>query len=394
MADTTIAGLGTKAAPLDYKIPKALEVLPRSIKASFNGASAGGAFLPTVQIIADTNDVVGSYPVDTAVAAGASADVSWFPRLGRPSTSGGLGTCGEPDVPLANPGIYLAAKGNKDTLLTLAPSGNAHEFITCTHAVASGDYVVMLAGIGSVLQSTTVEGDLYNCDFAAWALGGGFTANLAQNPSEFVYVAGVSGPDLGLYTGGAGGTNILTFATQTVLSNAVINIGDTFRIDYAWANNPDASMLIGPRAYAVVGIPAAALAAGVTGPPSLSAGGSTASGGAPGFEYLMPPAVYAPNAPQDMAHIYCIASGEGVFTTPNPLDFSAVQSHRLASIQVGLGADPQPDPTLFWFDVAYRLHRNSYAGSCFRILVPPSAGVPNPPRWSAAGTTVLLATSS
>lgn len=91
MADTTIAGLGTKGAPLDYKIPKSLEVLPRSIKATFDGSGAGSSFLPTLQIIADSGDVVGSYPVDTAVAAGASADVSWFPGVRKAGASASSG---------------------------------------------------------------------------------------------------------------------------------------------------------------------------------------------------------------------------------------------------------------------------------------------------------------
>lgn len=97
MADTTIGGLGTKAAPLDYKIPKTLEVFPRSIKATFDGSGAGASFLPTLQVIADSGDVVGTYPVDTAVAAGASADVSWFPRsvakAGATPASAVIGAC-------------------------------------------------------------------------------------------------------------------------------------------------------------------------------------------------------------------------------------------------------------------------------------------------------------
>jgi hypothetical protein len=97
MADTTIGGLGTKAAPLDYKVPKSIELFPRTIKATFDGSGAGAPFLPAVQIIADSGDVVGTYPVDTAVAAGGSADVSWFPRsvkaAAAASASSVIGAC-------------------------------------------------------------------------------------------------------------------------------------------------------------------------------------------------------------------------------------------------------------------------------------------------------------
>jgi hypothetical protein len=87
VADTTIAGLPTKAAPLDYLIPKSIEVLPRSIQATFDGTGAGAAFLPTLQVIADSGVVVGTYPVDTAVAAGASATASWFPGVTKAAAS-------------------------------------------------------------------------------------------------------------------------------------------------------------------------------------------------------------------------------------------------------------------------------------------------------------------
>lgn len=393
MADMTIGGLGTKAAPLDYKIPKSLEVLPRSIKATFDGTGAGGSFLPTLQVIADSGDVVGSYPVDTAVVAGASADVSWFPRLRRLSVSSGLGVCGETDVALANPGIYLAAAHNVDTLLTIPANTRATETITATHAVANGDYVVALVGIGSVSRLGAPAGDKFNLDYVPWDNGSGFTPNPAQNPSVDIGNVGISGPDAGYYTGGAGGTNIIAYSSAPVASNALVNIGDTFRFDIVTSTTPATDTLVGPRCYAVVGIPAAALGGTPLGVPSLSGGSSSSNGGAEGFEYLIPSGSYAPNTPQDMAHIYCVAVA-AFAPSSDPLNFAGVRSVRLATRNVGNGADPQPDPTTFVFDVALRMHRRSYAGACFRILVPPVASPPFMQRWAAAGTTVQMATSS
>lgn len=81
MADVTILAPGTSSAPLDYPVGNAQEIILRSLKASFDGTGAAAAFLPAVQIISPSGTVLGTYITDTSVAAGASADVSWFPGV-------------------------------------------------------------------------------------------------------------------------------------------------------------------------------------------------------------------------------------------------------------------------------------------------------------------------
>jgi hypothetical protein len=79
-ADVQIQALGVQPSPLEYIIPAAQELAPKVCFASFNGAAAGGPFLPCLQIISPAGYVVGTFAAPQ-VAAGGSADISWFPGL-------------------------------------------------------------------------------------------------------------------------------------------------------------------------------------------------------------------------------------------------------------------------------------------------------------------------
>jgi hypothetical protein len=83
VADVTIASLAVEAAPNAYTLPQAQEIILRSIRASFDGTSAAGTFVPVLQIFPPGGQVSFDYPVGLALAAGASADVSWFPKVGQ-----------------------------------------------------------------------------------------------------------------------------------------------------------------------------------------------------------------------------------------------------------------------------------------------------------------------
>jgi hypothetical protein len=85
MADVALLDSEVAATPTGYTVPGAQEIIIKSITASYDGTSAVGPFVPTLQIIAPNGAVLASCPVGVTVAAGGSADVSWFPR-------GGIGT--------------------------------------------------------------------------------------------------------------------------------------------------------------------------------------------------------------------------------------------------------------------------------------------------------------
>jgi hypothetical protein len=90
MPDEQIHPTGTVAVPADYKIPPTAELLLKNAYAHFDGSGAAGSFLPLVRIISDAGSVVVEAVADTTIAAGASADASWFPHLASkpaPSTA-------------------------------------------------------------------------------------------------------------------------------------------------------------------------------------------------------------------------------------------------------------------------------------------------------------------
>jgi hypothetical protein len=89
-ADAIIARDGPVAAPLDYVVPAASAIVPLVVTASFNGAAAASAYVPEVQVIDPSGRVVVRCPLANSIAAGGSADVSWFPRVG--SQVGGSST--------------------------------------------------------------------------------------------------------------------------------------------------------------------------------------------------------------------------------------------------------------------------------------------------------------
>jgi hypothetical protein len=90
-ADVQVLVTGTAAAPATFTIPGNGQLQPKAIFASYDGSGAGGNFLPALKIISDGGELVGIYPTDTQVVAGASADVSWFPRLAGAGGGGGGG---------------------------------------------------------------------------------------------------------------------------------------------------------------------------------------------------------------------------------------------------------------------------------------------------------------
>jgi hypothetical protein len=79
MADVLILAAGTAAAPASYEVPNAQIILPKAVHAVFDGTSASGSFLPVLEILSDAGIAVATCPLGSAIAAGGSAEVSWFP---------------------------------------------------------------------------------------------------------------------------------------------------------------------------------------------------------------------------------------------------------------------------------------------------------------------------
>jgi len=87
VTDISILDPSAAAAPKGYTIKGAQEVVIRNVTASFDGTSAASAWVPALQIVDPSGFVTGTYPLGTSLAAGASADVSWFPSVGGSTSS-------------------------------------------------------------------------------------------------------------------------------------------------------------------------------------------------------------------------------------------------------------------------------------------------------------------
>lgn len=81
--DRQILVTGTAPAPATWLVPGNGQVTPRTIFAHFDGTSAASPFFPALKVISDAGQTVGIYPSQLSVAAGGSADVTWFPGLGN-----------------------------------------------------------------------------------------------------------------------------------------------------------------------------------------------------------------------------------------------------------------------------------------------------------------------
>jgi hypothetical protein len=144
MADVQILASGVTAAPLDYVIPGAQEILIKNISASFDGGGTGSAWQPAIVLVAPGGKEVGTFPVGNAVAAGASADVSWFPRGGVNAatvTSGDLHWGVNTDT------------GALGLELDSPTDGFVTDFLSQTHNTEGGGYAVRTNG-GGILFDT------------------------------------------------------------------------------------------------------------------------------------------------------------------------------------------------------------------------------------------------
>lgn len=80
---------GSWTVPYTYRLAVADELTPSGIFAHFDGSAAATAYLPCVTYYTQDGKVFARAFPDQSVAAGASADVSWFPGLSRSPAGAG-----------------------------------------------------------------------------------------------------------------------------------------------------------------------------------------------------------------------------------------------------------------------------------------------------------------
>ena len=192
MADVALSAKAITTAPEGYTIPGSQEIILKSVTANYDGTGAGGSFIPTLQIVAPSGAIVASCPIGQTLPAGATADVSWFPRGGVSGGPGGSGIQFDTQ-PQAGQFLYVQTDGpaatnpGGDGIQFVDTSGNGIEF----DSNAGGGFAVS-AGPTTVIAN--------NGGFSVGS-SGAHTHNLVTN----------SGSSGSIFSdSGAGGLKVLT----------------------------------------------------------------------------------------------------------------------------------------------------------------------------------------
>lgn len=142
----------TGPVPTSVQVSGPDRVTPKAVNASFDGSGAAGPFLPCLIIVGRTGHEVARIPAPQ-VAAGASAEVSWFPRVGG-SVSGGGGVTVDTEYAQTGGSVSVPGNGTGGHPMKWAHSTGPHllDYTTPTAPsfIAAGVYAVTI----NVLMTT------------------------------------------------------------------------------------------------------------------------------------------------------------------------------------------------------------------------------------------------
>lgn len=114
MPDLPIVIPDTAVAPKDYTLSGTQELALKTVRALIDGSGAASAFLPTLQLLDPNGHVMWEGATSETVAAGGSADVSWFPGLGG---TGGASTTNAEWFEATRVGSQTMLAGARDTVI-------------------------------------------------------------------------------------------------------------------------------------------------------------------------------------------------------------------------------------------------------------------------------------
>jgi hypothetical protein len=224
MADVQILASGTLAAPLDYVIPGAQEILIKAMAATFDGTGAGTTWQPAITLLAPGGKEVGTFPVGSALAAGASADVAWFPRGGVNAAAGTSGIRYDVD----NEGDWLTVEANGQTgappTSIFFDANNTSGGVFLSKSGGTGDIGILASNDGDlILEHSGLTGAV------SLEQSGDGGMNIFQSGAGGMSISNSLGPFLLNHTG-SGPLEIDLGAGQSLLVNNGTS-GDVFRID-------------------------------------------------------------------------------------------------------------------------------------------------------------------
>ena len=232
MADRQFSVGGTQSAPADWVLPASLEIIPKTAYASFNGAAAAGSFVPLLRVISDSGHVEGEFPCTTTVAAGGSADVTWFRGVGAAAASGGGGSglvvLYEKVLAAAtasfDTGANGIAPGHGDLVVSLSARSDTANFNVDVQMTLNGDsaadywYIWLRNSVGTI-------GSVRANAVTAATIGQIIAANASEGtaPGDInLRIPNYSRTDLnkvGDFTSGWFGTNGVNVQQQTLLGS-------------------------------------------------------------------------------------------------------------------------------------------------------------------------------
>jgi hypothetical protein len=152
--DQQVLVTGQASAPASWTVPGNGQITPRVVFASYDGTAAAAAFYPALKIVSDAGETVGIYPCGSSVAAGGSADVSWFPGVSAQAASSTIGA---------------AAYIQRTSTDTFGPVGNH------TMTFTSGTFITNDSAVFS--SPSTLEIELASGGVVMCGLGGSFGTN-------------------------------------------------------------------------------------------------------------------------------------------------------------------------------------------------------------------------
>jgi hypothetical protein len=119
-------------APKDYTLPQSQEIIPLAVTANIDGSGAGVTWFPALQCLAPNGTVMWT-AVKDSVAAGGSADVSWFPGVVPVAQATPPAGGGTPSVAT----FYRSAAAG-DAAQSIAGGGGSHT-LAWPHAALPSD---------------------------------------------------------------------------------------------------------------------------------------------------------------------------------------------------------------------------------------------------------------
>jgi hypothetical protein len=161
-----IRGPTQHATPSQYTLSPREALIPEAVTATFNGAGAAGAFLPTISIYAQSGELIARSPA-ASVASGDSAEVTFAPLLRAAQGAGGwqynidnvggwglLETIGEPTVSPSQPSSFVPGDDPSIASFTI----NSDEGTIFTNNPSYGLPVVIIeAGVGATAAADALD---------------------------------------------------------------------------------------------------------------------------------------------------------------------------------------------------------------------------------------------